>query len=770
MRTVVFILLCFYTLASARGQTLFLTGAATSYDVSKYLQYSVDPASDKSVAEIISGPTPWQTFKDGQTPNLGVCRQPYWFTFSLQNKTENKDWIIHIDYRTLDAVSIFVYDTSGKLLLSDTQGILTKNIHKQRMPLFALTLGKNESVKVYMKVQTSSLLIFPVRVSSPMGFGEIENSQRNVYLPAWGILIAALLFNLVLLSSGREKAFLFLSLSIAAELGFIGITSGFFYENISFAHPIILQKLRFVFLGSAYGFHAVFVVFYLNLKNHKTLYRLEIGAIIYFFIYSFLAGTGILNAYASGIMLVPANILFLLIQLLIAVSSTLKKVHSARYYLFSFTPIFLALLLYIAVYSSWIEVNLFFSNSGLYASALFTILLTSGLTEKMIKVKHETARANQLLIDKIALEAEIAQRIKAEKMLQESETRFHDLFELTPLPVLLTEFESGKIVDTNLAIYDLTGFRKEALLGRTTYEMGFIKESLRAELYGILSRNEQVLAYETIIQIKGKPAIAHLFMSLLIIGQEKYIVTLISDITNLKETERQLKELSLTKDKFFSIIAHDLVNPFHAMILYSKELKVFTAGNERASSYNTNLLLTAQNTYNLLQNLLTWSRTQTKQISFSPQLINLGDIIAENVSSAILIAQSKQISIVNEARHEIRIEADLQMVNLILRNLISNSIKFSFIQGIIEIRSQETENEVSISVIDHGTGMETHEINNLFNLLETDQRPGTSGEAGTGLGLLICKEFVNYHGGSIQVKSQVGQGSTCKMSLPRKQN
>ena len=148
MRTVVFILLCFYTLASARGQTLFLTGAATSYDVSKYLQYSVDPASDKSVAEIISGPTPWQTFKDGQTPNLGVCRQPYWFTFSLQNKTENKDWIIHIDYRTLDAVSIFVYDTSGKLLLSDTQGILTKNIHKQRMPLFALTLGKNESVKV----------------------------------------------------------------------------------------------------------------------------------------------------------------------------------------------------------------------------------------------------------------------------------------------------------------------------------------------------------------------------------------------------------------------------------------------------------------------------------------------------------------------------------------------------------------------------------------------------------------------------------------------
>jgi PAS domain S-box-containing protein len=769
MRSAILVLLCFLIVPFTGAQTLVLTNNTESCDVSGYIRYSIDLTGNKLIEDIRSDTTSWQTFKDRQTPNLGVNKQPYWFTFTLQNNSDKSDWIIHVDYQTLDDVSLFVYDTAEKLQLSDVQGILAKNKQKQRMPNFTLSLSRNEPVKVYVRVQTSSLLIFPVRISTPMAFSKIENAKRNVSLPAWGILIAALLFNLVLLSTSREKAYLFLSLSIAAEICFTGIVSGLLYENIAFDPLILLQKLRFVMLGLAYGFHAIFVMYYLNLKNHKLLFRLETGAILYFFIYSLLAGTGILSAYASGVMLVPTNILFLVIQFLIAATITLKKVPTARYYLFSFTPIFLAMLLYIAVYNSWIEVSLFFSNSGLYASAMFTILLTSGLTEKMIKVKHEKARANQLEIDKIELEAEITQRITVEKKLQESEIRFHNLFELSPLPVLVTEYESGKIVDTNLAIFNLTGFTKKELLGKTTYEMGFINDTLRAELFGLLSRNEQVLAYETILNIKGKPRTAHLFMSLLIIGQEKFIITLISDITKQKETEQSLKELSLTKDKFFSIIAHDLVNPFHAIILYSKELQVFTDGNERAASYNTNLLLTAQNTYNLLQNLLTWSRTQTRQISFNPQQINLGDIIAENVSSALLIAKSKQIEIRNEAKAEILIEADLQMINLILRNLISNSIKFSFNQGLIKIQSKEMDSQVSISVIDNGTGMEPREIEKLFDLFQTDQRPGTSGEAGTGLGLVICNEFVNYHHGSIQVESEPGKGSIFTITLPKKQ-
>ena len=211
----------------------------------------------------------------------------------------------------------------------------------------------------------------------------------------------------------------------------------------------------------------------------------------------------------------------------------------------------------------------------------------------------------------------------------------------------------------------------------------------------------------------------------------------------------------------------DEINGLAAFAIHEAPFQ--TAGNTRAAMYNANLLLTAQNTYSLLQNLLMWTRTQTEQISFNPQPTNLGDLIAENVSSGTTIAKSKQIEIINEASPEILIEADLQMINLILRNLISNSIKFSFNQGVIKIRSDEDENQVAISVIDQGTGMETQEISKLFNQYETAQRPGTAGESGTGLGLIICNEFVNYHKGSISVESEPGKGCIFKVTLPKKQ-
>ncbi|MEI7523665.1 MAG: ATP-binding protein [Mariniphaga sp.] len=766
---------CLFCLLSCIGatslsaRTLVISNDKQSYDLSSYLQYSIDTACNKGIDGIKCDSTIWQTFENGAIPNMGVKREPYWFTFTLQNNSDKDDWILYVDYRTLDEVSVFVYDTAGVLLSSDKQGILTKNIQKQRVPLFPMILNKNASIKVYLRVQTSSLLIVPIRISTPLAFCEAENEQRNMYLPAWGILLAALLFNLVLLISSKEKGFLFLLFSIGAEICFIAVVTGLFYETVTFDHPIILQKLRFIFAGLTYGFHALFTVHYLNLKNYKRIWQVEIASISAFFLYSLLAGSGLITPHIAGVLLVPANIIFFLVQFAVAAFLSWKKAPMARYYLFSFLPVFLAMLLYIAVFESWINPNLFFSNSGLYASALFAVFLTSGLTEKMIKVKHEKDRADHLEIDNLALEKEITQRKVVEENLLESQMRFHSLFELSPLPVLLTEYESGRIVDANFAVFDYTGFQERDFIGNTTYEMGFIHVTKREELFNQIQETGKIEAYETILPIKGTPRTVHLFMSLLNLGKSTFIITLISDITQQKEAEKKLKELNLTKDKFLSIIAHDLVNPFHAMILYSKELRTFTAGNERAASYNANLLLTAQNTYNLLQNLLMWTRTQTNLISFNPQATNLGDLIAENVSNGISIAKSKQIEIINEASSEILIEADLQMINLILRNLISNSIKFSFNQGVVTIRSHEDDNSITISVIDQGTGMEPQEITKLFNEYETAQRPGTAGESGTGLGLIICREFVNYHKGVITVESEPGNGCTFKVTLPKKQ-
>ncbi|MEI6138229.1 MAG: ATP-binding protein [Mariniphaga sp.] len=769
MRSLIFCLFIVLVSTSASAQTLVLTDSVTTNDVSKFLHYLPNQDSNFTIERISDPSIHWLSIKDGDTPNLGLQKDAYWFMFNLQNNSIRKDWLMHVDYSTLDLVNAYISDSLGVLANLGSQGVLIKNLHKQRMPVFELDLKKGELVHVYLKVKTSSFLILPVKVSTLMAFSETENTQRDLYLPAWGILIAALLFNLVLLVTSREKAFLFLLLSIASEICFIGVISGMFYEYNLFDPPIILQKLRFVLLGLVYGFHVLFTFYYLNLKNHKTIRWIELGLATYFFVYSSLAWTAVLSPGIRDQLMITTNLLFFFVQVSLAFYLSLRRVPMARYYLISFFPVLLAMLLYIAIFKSWIEVDLFFSNSGLYASALFTVLLTSGLTEKMIKVKHETARADQLEIDKIDLEAEIERRKKAEEKLQESEIRFHGLFELSPLPVLLTEFESGKIVDFNLSLCNFTGLLKEAIIGRTTYELGLMENNKKEELLGHNSQNGHVLDYESVIFANGKPRTVHLFMSLLNIGVEKFMITLFSDITTEKEVQVRLNELNLTKDKLISVIAHDLVNPFHALILYSKELKVYTAGNERAALYNSNLLLTAQNTYNLLQNLLTWSRTQTRQISFNPQQVNLGDLISEAVEYARMIAQAKQIEIINEANIDVQIEADVQMINVVLRKLISNSIKFSFNQGLVKVKMDVNENHVNILIIDQGTGIEQHEVKKLFNLFETSQRPGTSGEAGTGLGLVICNEFVNYHCGIIKIKSEPGKGSTFIVVLPKKQ-
>ena len=769
MRSFFLSLLVILISTSVGAQILILNDSVPTNDVSKFLHYFPDPGSKLTINEITNQSISWLSFKDGQTPNLGIQKDAHWFRFDLQNNSERNEWLLHIDYSTLDAVEVYFSDSSAVPMHLGTQGVLSKNLHKQRMPVFELDLNRGEFARVYLRVKTSSFLILPVKVSTLMAFSETENTQRDLYLPAWGILIAALLFNLVLLVTSREKAFLFLLLSIASEICFIGIVSGLFYEHNLFDALYVLQKLRFVLIGLVYGFHVLFCFYYLNIKNHKTIRWIELGLAAYFFIYSFLAWTGTFSSGVRDQLMVPTNLIFFVVQVILAAYLSLKNAPMARYYLFSFFPILLAMLLYIAIFKSWIEVDLFFSNSGLYAAALFTVLLTSGLTEKMIKVKHETARANQLQIDNIELEAEIGRRRKAEKKLLESEIRFHGLFELSPLPVLLAEFETGKIVNSNLSLCNFTGMGKDAIIGRTTYEMGLMDSKKKEEIFGHTTHNEHILDYEAVISAKGKLRTVHLFMSLLNIGPEKFMITLFSDITIEKEVQARLNELNLTKDKLISVIAHDLVNPFHALILYSKELKVYTAGNERAALYNNNLLLTAQNTYNLLQNLLTWARTQTRQISFNPQPVNLGDLIFEAVEYAHMIAQAKHIEIRNEAYGDIQIEADVQMINVVLRNLISNGIKFSFNQGLVKVETQVIENHVNILIIDQGTGIEQHEIAKLFKLFETSQRPGTAGEAGTGLGLVICNEFINYHGGNITIKSEPGKGSTFIVELPIKQ-
>jgi signal transduction histidine kinase/DNA-binding NarL/FixJ family response regulator len=238
----------------------------------------------------------------------------------------------------------------------------------------------------------------------------------------------------------------------------------------------------------------------------------------------------------------------------------------------------------------------------------------------------------------------------------------------------------------------------------------------------------------------------------------------------LKKSEEQLKELNATKDKFFNIVAHDLKNPFTSLLGSSELLfrNIDQMDYEKIKTLASILNDSAKNGYTILQNLLDWSRSQTGLLKFNPECINLKDLVDENITNLQLFAANKNIDLHSNIKEDIIIFADKNMINTILRNLLSNSAKFTNRGGKVVVSAVIDPTEVILSVKDTGTGISKENIDKLFRIDVKFSMPGTDKEQGTGLGLKLSKEFVEKQGGKIWVESVVNKGSEFKFSIPVK--
>jgi signal transduction histidine kinase len=237
----------------------------------------------------------------------------------------------------------------------------------------------------------------------------------------------------------------------------------------------------------------------------------------------------------------------------------------------------------------------------------------------------------------------------------------------------------------------------------------------------------------------------------------------------LKNSEIKLKKINAQKDKFFSIIAHDLRNPLGSFYDIAKLLydDYDNFDDIERKDFLKLLKESSKNTYELLDNLLEWSRSQKGLIKFSPENVNLRNLVSDNLEVLKIPADNKNIDIINNVAANIVINADINMLNTILRNIISNSIKFSNDNGAIEIGISKLENNyIEIFVKDNGIGMSEKTLSELFRIDVNVSAKGTKGESGTGLGLILCKEFIEKNKGKIWVESKLGAGSTFYFSLP----
>jgi PAS domain S-box-containing protein len=236
----------------------------------------------------------------------------------------------------------------------------------------------------------------------------------------------------------------------------------------------------------------------------------------------------------------------------------------------------------------------------------------------------------------------------------------------------------------------------------------------------------------------------------------------------LIENEKRLRQLNIDKDRFISILGHDLRSPFHNLLglsgLLSKNIHKYDI--DKIENLATNINKSAQSSFNLLDNLLNWARAQQGNIPFNPVNPSLTDICNDVLIILNPTANAKTIVINCLAEDNLNIFADIDMLKAVLRNLVSNAIKFTNNGGAININAEQTDSNVTISVSDNGIGIAPDDLKKLFDISEVLTTKGTAEETGTGLGLLLCKEFVEKHGGKIWVESEVGKGSDFKFTLP----
>jgi len=379
---------------------------------------------------------------------------------------------------------------------------------------------------------------------------------------------------------------------------------------------------------------------------------------------------------------------------------------------------------------------------------------------------------------RVAAVRDITERKIALKTIQDNEEKYRNLFENSPDPILI--HNQGIIISANKATLDFYGAKN-------------LNEMIGLNALDIVHPDYKNIAIERIKRINQKKEIVELveekFITLNGIVKDveiaavpfKYNESIVNqvvfrDITERKkiqnaliESENKLKELNITKDKFFSIIAHDLKNPFNQLIGFT-DLLLINIGSytlNEIEEFLTLLNKSAKNGYQLLENLLEWSRAQTGKKQIVAQEIYLKDVINKNIELFSTNSKSKNINLISNVPNNLFIYADYNMIMTVFRNLISNALKFTHRNGNIKIDAYENNNFIKICINDSGIGIGEEEMNKLFRIDVNHSTRGTDNEAGTGLGLILSKEFIELNGGKIWAESILGKGTTFCFTLPK---
>lgn len=374
---------------------------------------------------------------------------------------------------------------------------------------------------------------------------------------------------------------------------------------------------------------------------------------------------------------------------------------------------------------------------------------------------------------------DMTDRRKADEALRLSELKYRRLHETIQDGFAFVAM-TGEFKESNEVYQRMLGYSREEIM-RLTYrditptkwfkfENSIIEDQVLVRGYSDTYEKEYIRKDGTVFPVELRTVLIKNDD-----GENDGMWAIVHDITDrkkveetLKISEYQLRELNATKDKLFSIIAHDLRNPFTAIMGYCNILsaRVKEKNFEEITRYASIIQDSSLRSLSLLTNIMEWARSQDKGLTFKPEKVNVVSIIRGTAKVLSDSAKQKQIVFYFELPHKLYCTLDKNLISSILRNLLSNAVKFSQPQGSIVISASKKQNNLVISVKDNGIGMKRENLNKLFRMEESVALSGTLDKNGTGLGLILCKEFIDKHGGKIWAESEEGQGSTFFFSIP----
>ena len=364
--------------------------------------------------------------------------------------------------------------------------------------------------------------------------------------------------------------------------------------------------------------------------------------------------------------------------------------------------------------------------------------------------------------------------------MSEAQDDLHQLFNLSPDAAIIVRLDDGTIADINNGCTAITGYTREDLLGKSIMDAKIWKNiEDRKNMIRILKEKYYCENFEAqFIRKDGVELTGLLSAKIIHLQGVPHIISIARDISGRKKMERALRESNhelqkviAEKDKFFSILAHDLRSPFNSFLGFTQVMAedLLSMTLEEIHKIAVIMQKSATNLYGLLENLLEWSILQRGVIVFIPESIQLRSTVLKSLEPVMDSATKKEIRINFEIEENTMVFADPHMLHAIMRNLVSNAIKYTPRGGLIAISTRNLPGQfLEIIVKDTGIGIGQNILGNIFRLDCNTNRPGTDGEPSTGLGLIICKEFVETHGGKIWVDSEEGTGSTFHFTL--KQN